>query len=362
MNQRSMTRILFGLLLLCLVSTTFAKWSPQEDLRFELRYNAGYDNNFLRLSEADLDEFKANNLNWETTPQSYDDLVQEVGVNFAFKSPEIANRVTRLYYTVSYKSYSRNSFNDYLNHSLFMIQDVSKRIDMVGSYFFIPERYLRDYYDRDYGEVYPTNFAYHLGSIGFRYTQPYSWRFEARYEGFQVLYNGKFTEYDSDGWGYRLYFRKDITKSFRAFAEVRQRWSDNFGFEDTQQFINTDLNADAEYGDGTYGEEWYELGFSYELPPILSHDFDLNVSHRLRHRYYTTDNPLETDRFHRGREHDHHLFSLSLEGDLGSAVSGGPWFAYEWRRTNSPVDRVPEVKDYDAIEFGVRFDITLYGF
>ncbi len=350
---------LLGLLLA--TQTVLARsWDWRKDTGLHLTYTGGYDGNILELSDDDTDRFLDNDLPGPTSPSTYDDLVQEFGVKFKIYSPSyFGYRRTKLFYTLGYKTYSGNSFNDRASHSLFLLQDITREVDLVASYFLIPQRYLRDYYDRDLGTILPCEFAYHLYTAGLRGDVTDNIRVGARYEGYQVYYNRYFTEYDSESHGFRADMQIKLPRNFVFNAEVRYRNADNVGFKQSDAVIVVNPDMDAEYGDGSYGEEWLVYSLAWESPTWLDREWDITVTHRLRHRYYTSELPLNKDPFHAGREHLQQRLFFDIQTEILPGITGGPSIEYEWRNTDAPVDRVAEVKDFSAFRamLGLRFEI-----
>ncbi|MBD3166667.1 hypothetical protein GF324_08710 [bacterium] len=354
----------FAALMIALPTLLHAEgWSVQRDLDLELRYDVGYDNNILELSEDDLDRYEIDQLRAHDDLETYDDLINTVSLRTRITSPEFLDwRNLRLYYTIGYQSYLRNPHADRVTHSLFFTQDLVKYWDILGGYFIIPERYLRDYYDRDWGEYYSCDFSYHLYSIGIRGKPFDRLQIEARYEGYQVYYNEYFTEYDTESVGFRAGLEYEINHKLEASLELRRRWADNTGFEQSD-FIAPNLenpDEDAEYGDGSYGEEWIEAGIRWQTPKLLDRSWDTRLSYRMRHRFYTSELSLEEDPFHAGREHWHQRLMLSTEVDVTKRFAVGPEIEYEWRRTESPAERVADIKDFNTYRFWLHLSYEIW--
>ncbi|MBS1262749.1 MAG: hypothetical protein MAG453_02112 [Calditrichaeota bacterium] len=329
-------------------------WSWKQHTGLQLLYEAGYNSNILELSAEDIDRFLDGDLTLASPLETYDDFAQSVGVRFRLTLPKWWGwRNGGLTYTFRYLNFVTNPFNDRPIHNLYFSHDLIERVDVFASYLYIPQRFLRDYYDRDLGTVLGTHFDYSLGGVGLRYS-PESvkgLRLSARYELFTIYYNEYFTEYDSEGSGLRFDIRYRFNRDFTLTGTAKRRWSDNVGFEAGALNDPFDPEAvDAEYGDGSYGEEWFELDFDWAVRGLLpdKRRLDLEASARLRHRFYTSDRPVERDPIHAGREHMHWRFSVAAGTKLAGRLSGGPVLEYEFRRTESPLDWVVETKDFDT--------------
>lgn len=339
-----------------------SSWSLQDKLRVHVLYELGYDSNYLEFSDRDQDRFVDNEMTLATDIDSYDAMVQSAGLKFNVRTPKLFGwRNGSLTYSISYQNYLNNSFNDRAVHSAFFTHDLMNRADIFGSYLYIPSRYLRDYYDRDYGAVYACDFQYSLGGVGVRYSPKMikGLRLSARYENFTVYYNPRFTEYDTQGWGYRLDARYRLTKDLSVTGIYKKRLSDNVGFDGTAQAAGVDL-PDAEYGDGSNGEDWFEVVLSYDTPKILKREWDVSLSARFRHRYYTSELSLADDPIHRGREHLHSRYGIEITGPIVGNLEGGPVVDYEMRSTDSPVDYVPLAKDFSTWRAGLVLSYKLW--
>ncbi|MDP8209034.1 MAG: hypothetical protein P9L92_20390 [Candidatus Electryonea clarkiae] len=351
----------FILLMLTIPFNSSFGWNLHKNTDLKFLYSIGYDNNILEYSDDDITKFENNTLRDTTNPESYDDLMQDLGMKIRVTSPKwLGNRKSRVYYTIKYLSFNNNSFNDRISNSFYMTQDVTKKIDLLGSYFWIPDRYLRDYYDKDQADIYGCTFAYHLYSAGIRLSPTPALGIDIRYEGSQVYYNKYFTEYDSEADGFKSEIKYKLSKSLSIKGIFKKRWSDNIGYEKSTNIIEVIPDYDAEYGDGSNGEEWFEFGVNFVKKEIFKRDWDFSLGHRIRHRYYTSEIPLDEDPFHSGREHYHQRFMLSFETDIVPMLRGGAGLEYEWRRTDSPIDRVHEVKDFDAFRFSIRLSYQVW--
>lgn len=359
--------LLAGMLLLTCASPSLAKrsregWSPRDNIGFQLQYDAGYDSNILELSPNEIDQFTNRTLPLVTDVRSYDDFVQNVGFKANIASPKWWGwRRAHLTYSFSYVLYGKNSYNNRAIHNVYASTDLINRVDLFGSYLLIPNRYLRDYYDRDYGSIAASEFGYNLGGAGLRWS-PKAVRglsLALRYEGYTIYYNPRFTEYDTEGWGLRLDGRYRVSRSVELNVTLKKRWSDNVGFTSlpSDGSVNSGL---SEYGDGSYGEEWYEVSVDYRTPRLLGRRWDMEGGARFRHRYYTSDQPLDQDPIHRGRKHLHSRFSFTMTSRLFGHLEGGPVIEYEMRRTSSPLDWVKRAKDFNAFRAGVTLAYIIW--
>jgi len=334
------------------------KWDYKRDVKIDLLYGATYDNNAMAFSDYDLDRFDDGTLPLVTEVETYDDLYHNLGVKFGVHTPKIlGNRKGYLSYTYSYRAHTKNQFLDRSTHTLYGRHDLVKRVDLFGTYIFIPNRYLRDYYDKDHGRVAATEFAYRLGSVGTRFSvkQLKGFTFALRYDFYTIYYNPLFTEYDAEGYGIRFDTNYRVNSNLRLSLILKRRWTDNVGFEANNDAVGVIDDIDSEYGDGSNGEEWYEFGARYTIKEKFGRDFNVNVYARLRYRFYTSDLSIEDDPFHRSREHWMNRYHVDVSTKVMKNLRVSPFFELETRRTDSPLDRVKDVKDYDTFRTGMNF-------
>ncbi len=360
--KRILPIIVFCLTFVLLISSAYARpWQLIRDVDVELRYTAGYDNNILELSDEDLDRFDTGTLPAHDDLETYDDFVQTFGFRVRVTSPPIIGfRKARLYYTLGYHSYLKNPQTDRMTHSLFITQDVTRKVDLLGSYFFMPSKYLRDYYDRDWERFYPTEFDYHEYSLGVRADLTDWLRVDVRYEGYQVYYNKWFTEYDTESDGLRASAQIEVSDPVTVNLQFRKRWADNTGFDEATLGNAGGTDDDAEFGDGGYGEEYFEYGITWQSPEFLAREWTIELAYRIRHRYYTSDMDWDRDPFHSGREHIQQRLFLDVDTDINDRIGVGISFEYEWRETDSPVDVVPLRKDFDAFRSTLRLSYEIW--
>ncbi|MCB2212651.1 hypothetical protein KQI52_11110 [bacterium] len=361
--------VLLSLLLVvsAFVSTASAKdesWDWQDETSLTLNYQGGYDSNILELSEEDIDRFDNGELPLATDVEAYDDFVQSLGVYARLSLPKLWGwRDGSISYSFNYLSFAKNPYNDRPIHNLYFTHDILNRTDIFFSYLYIPERYLRDYYDRDSGQIIGTQFDYDLLGGGVQYSPEFlkGMRLSARYEYFTIYYNKYFTEYDSEGWGLRFDLRYKVNKVVTLTGIVKRRWSDNVGFDQHLPGSTNDPGqTDSEYGDGSYGEEWFELVADLNIYDLLPNRIDLSLSARLRHRFYDSELSVTDDPVHAGREHNHWRFGLETKTKIIGNLYGGPSVEYEFRRTDSPVDWLKERKDFDAIRASLNLSYRLW--
>ncbi len=368
---RSRINLLVLLSLLLVVSafvfTASAKeksWDWQDETSLTLNYQGGYDSNILELSEEDIDRFDNGELPLATDVESYDDFVQSLGLHARLSLPKLWGwRDGSISYSFNYLSFANNSYNDRPIHNLYFTHDILNRTDIFFSYLYIPERYLRDYYDRDSGEIIGTQFDYDLLGGGIQYSPDFlkGMRLSARYEYFTIYYNKYFTEYDSEGWGLRFDLRYKVNKVVTLTGIVKRRWSDNVGFnQHLAGSTNDPGQTDSEYGDGSYGEEWFELVADFNVYDLLPNRIDLSLSARLRHRFYDSELSVDNDPVHAGREHNHWRFGLETKTKIIGNLYGGPSVEYEFRRTDSPVDWLKERKDFNAFRASLNLSYRLW--
>ncbi|HEX05062.1 MAG TPA: hypothetical protein ENH10_07910 [Bacteroidetes bacterium] len=358
--------VTLGLLILFAdsVAAKEASWNWHDNTTLQLLYEGGYNSNILELSDNDITRFEDGTLPLATNVESQDDLSQSFGLRAKIELPKWWGwRNGDISYTFRYLSFAKNSYNDRPIHTTHFNHDIFNRWDVFFNYMYIPERYLRDYRDRDLDQIIGTQFDYRLGGGGLQYSPEFlkGLRLSGRYEFFSIYYNKYFTEYDSEGWGLRFDARYRFNKYLTVTGIAKRRWSDNTGFN--QHLLSAAGGSqaqDSEYGDGSYGEEWFELDANLNIYNVLPKRIDLNAIARLRHRFYDSEQLLADDPVHSGREHIHMMFHLDAKTEVFEGLRVGPVFEYELRRTDSPLDWVVRAKNFDTYRLMLSLSYSIW--
>jgi len=92
----------------------------------------------------------------------------------------------------------------------------------------------------------------------------------------------------------------------------------------------------------------------------LGKDAWFSLAYKLRHRIYTTDNPLEDDPFHAGRMDDRHRIVFTFDRPLLPRLEGNLTYTREWRETTSDYAATEEVKSFTQNVIGFGLTYTIY--
>lgn len=315
-------------------------------LRFQ--FTTGYDGNILRYSERDINRFVESDEYHPSRLSTYDDWTNEFRLKAYFRGPKIFGKRLRISYFAKLSSFYRNPFNNYNNHTLLVSQEIGERLRFHFKYFYMPEYYLREYRDRDLNRYESCSFEDHQVRPGmtFEIIRNTNLTFQVEYE--QIYYNKYFTEYDCESWLYEW----EISRSFGRNLTINLRYgfrvSDNVGYRAAVIAGSNPLQEeDTEYGDSSYEADIFQVGASYRLRRLWGRDTDFSLQYKLRKRYYTTCNPVENDPFHSGRADSRQRIIASAARGILPAVEAAISYTYEWRRTDSPVSLVRDIKEFD---------------
>ena len=318
--------------------------------RVKIDWRSTYDDNILRYSERDIDRFVHSSEPYPSKMSAYDDWKNNFTLKIYIDGPRFFRHRPDIWYFVKFSHYYRNPFKNYSTHTLILKQKVIRPLELHFKYFFMPDYYLREYRDRDTGEAQSCAFNDHQARIGFtiKLTKNLKATMQAEYE--QLYYNKYFTEYDSESWLYELKLEQRVGRSLRFSMGYGFKTADNIGFNQAQALypdMTGEFMEDTEYGDSSYEADIYFTELRYRVRDfVLNEDLWLKLQYKLRKRYYTTNNRLETDPFHAGRHDDRSRWIISATQDLNKLMEIGIEYTYESRDTESYYQPVIDAKNF----------------
>jgi hypothetical protein len=357
------------LAILCVVPSGVAAKRSYPNLEWGLRVSAAaiYNDNLLRFSQADIEQFYDFNPNFATPLQTTDDFESEYGIRPSLRWRAPGNLMVDGYYVLKAVVRSENRFTDYQTHSL----SASVRSREIGYAWVaryrvlrIPSYYLRVYRDRDYNEQHAARFANWDHQAQFDLRLGSDWWLELN-GGFGTYYhNRKFTEYDSKYFEGGLGSRISLPSAISMNGSYIRRVSVNVGKDQAVTSVSgaiTDpLVEDSEYGDSDFNEDDFVFRLRRPLSFIRFAVVDGSIAYRHRRRVYTTDRSLIMDPFHRGRLDNRFEISPSISIALNQATDIGIYFIHEERDTQSDNPAVIRAKEFVRREFGLTFAYTLH--
>ncbi len=313
-----------------------------DNLSATLSYKGTYDNNILRYSDQDRDNFENGTEFYVSPTQTLDDLRNDVKVSLASRFHLFPDRYTRISLTSNFAGYLINSIQNFGWLSFTARQDISKQIRLSGNYFYEPRYFIRDYNDINTDSRQHCEFAMS------------QWKGELRYRPSKVLeftgvglyklyaYNEYFTEYDSDFIQFGLETAYTIGQ-FRLSGGYHYAQNDNVGFNYSQLYVNS--TEDSESGQGDYEMDQYDLSVRYRFK-LLGKQTDINIESSLADRYYSTERDPTIDPLHHGRR------DVSLSTELRLSYSYNKLFdiefggSYNNRNSRASDSIVSRVKPY----------------
>ena len=354
------------LLFLVILQFAFPRLSPGEfkhfkfsSLRFEIISN--YDDNILRYSDRDIDRFVDQTEYSLSKISSTDDWKNDFRLKFYFDGPRIFKKPLKIRYFVKTSSYFKNSFKNYLNHAVYIRQEVRKIVEFDFKYFFMPEYYLREYNDRDLDEYHSCYFADEQIRFGISVKPMKSIEIGLQVEDETLYYNKNFTEYDSESRFSNVYYIQKIGKDISIAFNYGFKESDNIGYIPVvTSLIYPEVVEDSEYGDSSYESDIYEVSLGYRLRSKSGKDTNFALGYKLRNRFYTTDNLLNDDPFHAGREDKRSNLSFDITQELSDRVDFGISYLRDWRKVDSLSETVSDIKDFKQNIYSLTLSFKLF--
>lgn len=322
-------------------------------VRFE-QWIAG-DDNILRLSDSDLDAFRADPTLQSGTSRTGDwHFDNRIRLDFTLRSEASNFRFWRLRLDQKFAEYRSGSANDFNTFRLQLIRQFKAGRSYEFSYFKVNSFYLRDYRDLDTGIRQQASFD----------NQEYRARVRWRFGGAkhfarptltsgivweELTYNNVFEEYDTEGLRLESQLSWDVNDRWSALVGYGRRDINNVGFR-PQIIGQPTTNTGA--GDGSFDEDLIDLGVRWDLPGgkrgrRLLADLDW------RRRAYTTDRLVADDPIHAGREDDRVRVGLRAELPIKPKLTIIPFVEHESRDSEGDFATIGRIKNFDANRAGV---------
>lgn len=327
-------------------------------LKFEILSN--YDDNILRYSDRDLDNFKNRTEINPSKLTTFDDWKNDFRLKFYLDGPRFFGNELKIRYFGKFSHFFNNPFNNYSSHTFILDQKISDKFSVDLKYFILADYYLREYRDRDLNEYQSCTFDNHQARLGidYRLTKNMSFTLQGQFD--QIYYNQYFTEYDSENLSYFAIFNQRIGRDLRFSLSAGFTAADNIGYVPATVTVYDPLNDDdTEYGEGSCEEETYQAEIRWRMRKLLGKDSWFSLEYKLRHRIYTTDNLLADDPFHAGRMDNRHRIVFTFDRPLLPRLDGNFTFTREWRNTASDYRLTEEVKSFsqNVIALGLTYTI-----
>ncbi|MDP6853459.1 MAG: hypothetical protein QF472_05865 [Candidatus Marinimicrobia bacterium] len=309
----------------------------------------GYDSNFLRLSEKEMNESNPAELGISST---FDSPVVKPGVKFLYSPFLWEGHTTKLTASVNYSAYTQSLQKNYNISQLSLAIKLKPYSWIKTGYRMIPQYYLRKYRDRDVSltDYKECNFSSDKLFVSFSHPLPFlskGW-FQTTLEQTTEFYNSLFTEFDlikltmSGDVNFRIWKKKKIKISLSHTS------ADNISYKTSLPSTNVDRS---------YVADKLKISFSGKVKKIALLQ-SIGISQSIEQRYYdlvSTHYSLDN-------------WKNYIDGRTNIWMDWKQYFnlnirtrcQYRWRDADSNIagdfEWIEDIKSYQKIEFWVEFD------
>ena len=368
---RMKTKLIISIILFVFCSiAVLAGDNPKKSRgKFEasLSINSFYDSNILKYSDKYIERFKNYQDEGRFHINRYDDLVFTYDFEISYSDKLISDLRTVLGAEFDTDMYSYNHIKNWSNYSLYLRQEITNSTSFLFSYSFIPNFYVRHFYDDDWTYYYgfvPESFQpYDFSKDDYSFwVQQYLWNRNTRVRGYfsysKYLYNEHYTEFDSDDYLYGIRVYQKITKKLSVNLGYKYSISDAKGFDQPNETRQTSDDSDA-----TNYEHIYIAGIEFKLPDVFSLDNDLSFTAQYQEQFFTTKHFLELDPLHSGRYDYNYRFYFNYNLDLFNNFSLTSFFTWMSRKSSTSAktnrELVSDEKDYSQYQVGMKFNYKI---
>ena len=337
------------LIVTLMLLTMISLWSKGIALNSDIDFGFEYDNNIVRLSDGDQDEFLDN-----TNPDKYlisslDDMIMNMSYSLKLKNYFFAGHTQIDELKFSFDKYLENSVKDTGYLSFGIKQYFNSKLDMNLKYYYYPSIYVRQYQsvlDDEYHEFeYSKN--YYTAKLNWDMQKRLAMQFELQYS--QLYFNKWFTEYDTDIITSNIYLNWQPVNTVELICRYGWRVSDT----DAEEAFN-DPSAIDVIKDAAYSSNIYALDLKLRKMPGKT---TLNLGYRLETRFF--DSEYEDDTYHYNRNDYIHTISTSIYKSLHKRLSLLAKAEYGFRTTESPYNYVIEAKEYSYYNAGITLSYAI---
>jgi len=350
--------------------TIHAGESPRKKIKswgIDLSLNTFYDSNILKYSDKYIDRFKNREDAGRFHVNRYDDLVFSYSISFSFTKNFYKKLKTTFGTEMGMDTYSYNNIKSWSSFDIYWQQEVTNSTSFAISYSYIPEFYIRHFYDDDwtiiYGYVPETFQPYKFSKEDYSlWVQQYFWNKKTRlrvyFSYMKYFHNQHYTEFDSKDYlyGFRVY--QKLTNFLSVNAGYKYTTSDAKGFDQPGE-----LRLASDDSDGTNYEHIYLAGIELKLPKIFSVRNDLNLTAQYQEQFFTTKHFYELDPLHSGRYDYNYRVFFNYNFDLFKDFTLSAFFTWMNRDTHSTINAneeyISDEKDYSQYQTGIKFNYQI---
>jgi hypothetical protein len=357
---------------------TKEKKKKKED-HFEVKVGLGsfYDDNILKYSDKYLERFMNNEDTGRFHIKTYDDLIINPSLQFAYSFRLIGKQKSKINADYSYSNYIVNNIKNWQSFGIGFQQSFLKKASFRLSYSYIPDFYVRHFRDADLveylGYVPETYVPYSFSkeNYGFWIQNSFlkSTRVRLSLNYAQYFHNAHYYEYNCKNLAYGINISQKLNKKLAAEASFEYTTSDANGYDGYQPGESKGNSDDA---NASYHDNEFTAGMTWQLPKILKLNHEIDLGGLYDVKFYTTNYLLRSNKFpdqyflddEHCRRIDHNLslvFTYSLE--ISKSLDISLFYKY-YSRNSSAIpgensDYVSEEKDYRQNQVGLEIDYSL---
>lgn len=339
-------------LLICLLLVAFHAVADITFLK-KIELENYYDNNILRLSEQNLDDFEAGTESEKFEIESSDDLITSAQLDLGIKHYFAGGHTQINRLVLKYNKYWSNSIKDYGYIRFNLTQYLSRDFHFQLNYYYYPEIYSNYYLSEIDDQYHSYTYARNVYNTRVNWDAFEFLSFTYWLEFSQNFFNKYFTEYDSDNIENRLDLEFKLTPNLISTFSYAFKVSQ----ADAEEAYD-DIAGGMQYKDASYEANLFFIEFY--IPRLFSFK-QRHVNFRLRtafEGFYFQSN-ITGDDYHLQRDDNYFRIHAAMNFPIQKNIGLELFLKRDERRTDSPYYYVEEDKDYCQLRAGFSLKITL---
>jgi hypothetical protein len=314
---------------------------------FNLGLGIGYDNNILKYSDADLDEFDTTTVDstGEFGIKSKDDFIFSPRADIGFKS-KLFRHTFQAGLGAGYFIYAKNDIKNYANLRIWVRQFIRKATYLQMSSTYIPQYYYRNLYATGVGyrkaKFNKNTFELMLAAPIYKILEG---SFTYRYENKD--FNQEFNERDLKANNFAV----ELTAQPNHFYKV---WG---GYEYTIA-KGAGRNNPNDRRDTSYDSFLFWLGSRFYLNGLKNREMRLGATISYKDILFQTDKLTTEDRYRFGRQDNRWSITLNASQDITTRFSIGLVFNSLINRSDLPAKDLKPLLDFSSMSGKIVFDYS----
>ena len=310
----------------------------------------GYDNNFLKLSNNELNELSYYPDILGDSKHSFT-LVLKNSFNIKINPQFFPNKETIIKYKLDYNRFFSSLDKSYYKNQINFSQKLGNYRWVKFNYSFMPKYYLRMYRDKDKNIINLNNqgllekCTFSQENITILYSNKLFFKrtwWEGKLDYATQYYNANFTEFNLNIYSgglslFSKYFKKYYF-SFKFLFSIANNISYNNGLYSTKMI-------DRSYNQSIYSISLAKKKIKQKLFQEISSKYTMIVR-----QYTAVDN---IDVLHHFRLHRDHQINLSISGKIFHNLKYKLSTMSRFRKTNSQYQWVESLKDFNKMEYNI---------